>query len=203
MSIPSGRPTPPRCLTITETAAATVWTLRPSADTRQRAGGQTGRMDQRRHVFLDPDGTMGPVTPWMYVVVEMETGVVYQQQYGGTATRHGQVEGYLVPVHAPEALDQLRDLFERTFGGSGAWDHDWSGSRGTTTRRRGVPPDQRLRLLREAVGRIPFWTSASDGRRDERHWLALDDSRLAEADEAWVPVRTPAGPGVLMWFNSD
>ncbi|WP_328753160.1 DUF6210 family protein [Streptomyces sp. NBC_00285] len=33
--------------------------------------------------------------------------------------------------------------------------------------------------------------------------LLLDESRLAEADEAWVPVLTPDGPGVLTWENSD
>ncbi|MEU6356441.1 DUF6210 family protein [Streptomyces sp. NPDC047072] len=33
--------------------------------------------------------------------------------------------------------------------------------------------------------------------------LDLDESRLAEADEAWVPVLTPDGPGVLTWENSD
>ncbi|MGW9028169.1 DUF6210 family protein [Streptomyces sp. NPDC055722] len=33
--------------------------------------------------------------------------------------------------------------------------------------------------------------------------LVLDESRLAEIDEAWVPVVTPDGPGVLVWENSD
>lgn len=160
-------------------------------------------MNQRRYVCLDPDGTMGAATPWMYVVVEMATGVVYQQQYGGLATRHGEVEGYLVPVHAPEALDGLRDLFERTFRGSGAWDYDWSGSGSTPAPRSGMPADEPLRRLQDAVGRIPFWTCTSDGQGEERHMLAVDVSRLADVDEAWVPVRTPDGPGVLLWFNPD
>ncbi|MEV5707323.1 DUF6210 family protein [Actinoallomurus sp. NPDC052274] len=30
-----------------------------------------------------------------------------------------------------------------------------------------------------------------------------DDVRISEADEAWVPVRTPDGPGILVWCNSD
>ncbi|MFJ9706886.1 DUF6210 family protein [Streptomyces sp. NPDC101234] len=33
--------------------------------------------------------------------------------------------------------------------------------------------------------------------------LALDETRLADVDEAWVPVVTPDGPGVLVWENSD
>lgn len=57
-----------------------------------------------RFVFLDPAGTAGL---WLYVVVQAETGVSYQQQYGGIACRQGQVEGYLVPLSAPAALDAL------------------------------------------------------------------------------------------------
>jgi hypothetical protein len=29
--------------------------------------------------------------------------------------------------------------------------------------------------------------------------LKLDDSRLTDADEAWIPVITPDGPGGLIW----
>ncbi|MFD9903267.1 DUF6210 family protein [Streptomyces sp. NPDC059063] len=31
----------------------------------------------------------------------------------------------------------------------------------------------------------------------------MDETRVGEADEAWVPVVTPDGPGVPVWFNSD
>ncbi|GAA4880348.1 hypothetical protein GCM10023235_70810 [Kitasatospora terrestris] len=43
----------------------------------------------------------------------------------------------------------------------------------------------------------------SDGTADEPHPLRLDESRIREADEAWIPVITPEGPAVLMWHNSD
>ncbi|MDX8149202.1 DUF6210 family protein [Lentzea sp. BCCO 10_0061] len=33
--------------------------------------------------------------------------------------------------------------------------------------------------------------------------LRLDESRIREADEAWIPVITPDGPGLLVWCNSD
>jgi hypothetical protein len=99
--------------------------LRSGFRARGRWFSQTVVMEYRRCVFLDPDGTMGAIVPWMYVVVEMETGVVYQQQCGGTATRQGEVEGYLVPVHAPDSPARLRDLFERALRGAGAWDYDW------------------------------------------------------------------------------
>jgi hypothetical protein len=100
-------------------------------------------------------------------------GIVYQTQYGGFATRDGSVEGYLDPVHEPEALAELRDLFERTFRGAGAWDYDWTGSPDDPAHRRGMPPNQRLRRLREAVARIPFWVCTSDGEGATRIDRAL------------------------------
>lgn len=141
-------------------------------------------VSSRRFVFLDPDGT---ADGWLYAIVAAETGVCYQQQYGGTACRQGQVEGFLVPVAGADALDALRELFEKDFHGAGTRNHSWS-------------DDERGRLRRIVAG-IRYW--ACDGRAEEPHELRLDGSRMREADEAWVPVLTPDGPGVLVWFNSD
>ncbi|WP_460358611.1 DUF6210 family protein [Actinoallomurus acanthiterrae] len=33
--------------------------------------------------------------------------------------------------------------------------------------------------------------------------LELDEERLHELDEAWTPVVTADGPGILVWQNSD
>jgi hypothetical protein len=38
---------------------------------------------------------------------------------------------------------------------------------------------------------------------DERAFLDLDRSRLEELTEAWIPVRSAYGPGVLVFANSD
>lgn len=142
-------------------------------------------MGARRYVFLDPDGTAE--STWLFVVVSEETGVVYQQQYGGTACRQGQVEGFLVPVAGSATLPGLRDLFERHFRGAGTWNHPW--------------PDAEREVLRRLVGEIVYW--ACDGSTEEPCCLRLDEGRIREADEAWVPVVTPDGPGVLLWPNSD
>jgi hypothetical protein len=90
-------------------------------------------------------------------------------------------------VFGPDALDTLRTLFEQEFRGAGTWNHSWSA--------------QEWDRLRDGVESITFW--ACDGQTEEPHALKLDESRIAEADEAWVPVLTPDGSGVLMWFNSD
>ncbi|MFD5462005.1 DUF6210 family protein [Kitasatospora sp. NPDC127059] len=139
----------------------------------------------RRFVTLDQDGP--PEGGWLHVIVAAPTGVVHRQQYGGQACRQGRAEGFLVPVFDPAALDALRRLFEEEFAGAGTWNHSW-------------PEDERARL-RGIVGRVPYWTS--DGQTDARHALELDEGRIHEADEAWVPVVTPDGPGLLVWSNSD
>jgi hypothetical protein len=141
-------------------------------------------MSSRRFVFLDPAGMAGG---WLYVVVEAQTGVLYQQQYGGTACRQGQVEGFLVPIAGADALDALRQLFEKDFRGAGTWNYPWL--------------NEERNRLRQIIGGISYW--ACDGHSEEPHPLRLDESRIRDADEAWIPVITPDGPGVLVWFNSD
>ncbi|WP_394617834.1 DUF6210 family protein [Lentzea sp. JNUCC 0626] len=142
-------------------------------------------MSPKRLVVLDPDGTAGDT--WTHVVVEAPTGVVYGNQCGGTANRFGQAEGFLVPVNGLDALDVLRPLFEKELRGAGAWGHEWT--------------DTQLDRLRDAVGTISYW--ACDAEGEDPTTPRLDESRLREADEAWLPVITADGPGILVWCNSD
>ncbi|XVU27232.1 DUF6210 family protein [Actinoplanes sp. CA-054009] len=136
-----------------------------------------------RHVSLDPDGLAG-----LCVLVAAPTGVVYHHQYGGTACRQGQQEGFLVPLAAFSALDELREIFEVHLDSVGTWNYQW--------------PDEELDHLRRVVSDVSYWTS-DDGRSEEPKPLTLDESRLRDVDEAWIPVETPDGPGILIWPNSD
>ncbi|MGA5819691.1 DUF6210 family protein [Kitasatospora sp. NPDC094028] len=137
-------------------------------------------MGFRRFVSLDPDGLAR--SGGLHVVVEAGTGVFYRHRYGGTACLQGRVEGFLVPVCrpvcGPDPRDGLRELFE--------------GPRGA---------DDRHGRLRALVAGVVYW--ACDGQAEEPHGLRVDESRAGEIDEAWVPVLTPDGPGVLVWPNSD
>lgn len=141
----------------------------------------------------------GPAEGWLHVVVRAPTRVVYKHQYGGTMCRHGEVQGYLVPVFGDQALAELREFFEVTLGAQGTTTHDWPEVRYEW-------PQDQLDLLRRAVGRI-LWLADDDPAPP---WqlagpvpLVLDESRIEQFDEAWLPVLTPDGPGVLWWCNSD
>jgi hypothetical protein len=144
-------------------------------------------MPKRWYVDVHPEG-ISDGTGWLYVVVRAPTSVIYQQQYGGTACRHGRVEGFLVPVFGPKGLGLLRELFEGHFRGAGTWNYRWETAE--------------VESLRTAVGGIGYWASSESGTADPCP-LQLDEQHLPEADEAWVPVSTPDGPGVLLWPNSD
>ncbi|MER7672377.1 DUF6210 family protein [Kitasatospora sp. NPDC096128] len=142
--------------------------------------------DGKRYVFLDPDGS-GTGRGWMFVIVAAPTGVVYQNQGGGLGCVQYEQEGYLIPILGRDLDDELQSIFVRTLKMQGSRRLDW--------------PPELLDRLRAAVGFHLYGST----NRDEAFPapLALDESRLSEADEAWVPVLTPDGPGVLVWENSD
>ncbi|MFJ5235125.1 DUF6210 family protein [Kitasatospora sp. NPDC088391] len=134
----------------------------------------------KRYVFLDPDSS-GAGQGWVFAVVAAPTGVVYQTQGGGFGCVQYQQEGYLVPLPPRNLDDDLRALFTGALAGQGARGLDW-------------PPDL-LDRLRTAVTAHHYGAPGVP--------LALDESRLPEADEAWLPVLTPDGPGTLVWENCD
>ncbi|QNP73805.1 hypothetical protein IAG44_33000 [Streptomyces roseirectus] len=141
--------------------------------------------DTRHRIPLDPEGSD---TGWVCVIVAAPTGVVYEAQGGGHACVPYEQEGYLIPLFVSDADSDLRTLFARAPKGRGAPGRIWQPAL--------------LDRLRTAVSDLYLYASAN---RDDT-WpaqLVLDEARLAEADEAWVPVLTPDGPGTLVWANSD
>jgi hypothetical protein len=124
--------------------------------------------------------------PWIAVIVEASTGVTYENQTGGTRCLPRRVEGYYVPVYVEEGLQALRQAFEVSLGGSGT--------------HRGLPADV-LEEVRAAVSLLVMMSSIRPGHPEMR--IELDESRFDEIDEAWVPVTTPDGRGILTWENSD
>jgi hypothetical protein len=146
-----------------------------------------------RYTFLDPAETWGS---WLMVVVRFPTGVIYGTQCAGVATEQRYVEGYLVPLGGLQCVPEngsilsapLRAVFHR--GKSCMW--GWAGLE--------LPTDRRA-TLDTLIEAIPYWQHTSD--EDIQSRLCVDQERASQIAEAWIPVQTPDGPGVLLFNNCD
>jgi hypothetical protein len=146
------------------------------------------------YVLLNPDGVS---TFGLAVIVKATTGVVYGNECDGLSADLRKQEGFLVPVHSVDVRSDgdelnveraLRAFFEDEFKG-----HPYDRELWTPVR---------TDRLAELVSRVPMWRTSEHLERDDRLYLALDRDQLEEATEAWVPVLTPHGPGVLVFENS-
>lgn len=168
--------------------------MQAKKDDRQDAAGSLGSAAARR-VFLDPDGSFAP--GWLGVIVAAKTGVIYASQCAGVGCDQREQEGYYVPLgrlKLDAGLDAI-DTWDLTLPFHEARGCDW-------TRVGDRMPPECLAALESAVAVVPFWTTTL-GKPEERGSLRLDRTRLAEVAEAWVPVVTPDGPGILVWENCD
>jgi hypothetical protein len=138
----------------------------------------------RRYVFLDPDGSQNF---GLCVIILSPTGVEYAHQCGGLGCDLRKAEGFLIPLG--DVSSSLIAFF----------DENW---RGGTLGPESVWTDPQVRRLAELVGEVFCWKTIEHGN-DERQPLILDNSRLTECLEAWVPVLTAYGPGILVFENSD
>ncbi len=145
------------------------------------------------YVCLDADGTMAP---WLFVVIRRETGVVYGNQCAGVGCDQRMVEGYLMPLGGVDEdfhAIQLRP-FTDVFHANGGCQYNWRGR---------DLPDVELRRLRRLVSKVPVWYRDEENGKEEKTVLQLDEAHLDEVAEAWVPVLTPYGRGVLLYKNCD
>ena len=139
-----------------------------------------------RRIFIDPDGTQ---KDYFGVIVRHATGVVYVQQCGCTSTQEREAEGYFVPVFPGGAGDGAGSRFPADL--TALFHKDGIGNS------TGITADKKIRLA-EILEKIPWW----DLDEKQTH-LRLDEERLSDAIEAWVPILTPDGPGILTWPNCD
>jgi len=152
------------------------------------------RLNDAPLVYLDPDGTL---PEWIAIIVRRETDVIYGTQCAGVATEQRFVEGYLVPVGGSKYdVDEGKievQPFVDVFHESGDCKWAWTG--------RTLPLERRA-LLSTLVESVPYWHSRLDGD-DQKDRLRIDTTRLEQLAEAWIPVQTPDGPGVLLYRNCD
>ncbi|MGC0420009.1 DUF6210 family protein [Embleya sp. AB8] len=147
-------------------------------------------MERRRRMHVDLDHLDRLDYDWLFVVLEAPSGMVYEIQTCGTACMQSRVEGHLIPIEAPDAYAALIDLFVREFSGCGGprtWTSDHLGS------------------LRAAISTIKFPADFDSApvMGYPGTPIHVDESRLSEVTEAWIPVTTELGTGILVWSNSD
>lgn len=134
------------------------------------------------YVFLNPDGT---ISLGLLVIIESKTNVAYRTQCAGTGTYIREMEGFLIPVGDQAMAAIIYDWF-------------WENLHGTDS---GISNDL-IDQLRQLVSEIPYFFETADGSC-ERLFLELDESRIDECVEAWIPVKTRYGKGILTLDNSD
>jgi hypothetical protein len=145
-------------------------------------------------VVLDPDGSW---SPWLLVAIKSQTDVIYENQCAGTGCDHRLIEGFVIPVSGPwlraEEGSITNEPFMQVFhqGNSCVW--SWTGNK--------LPKD-RLDRLRSLVENIPYWRCEGGGG-DQRLSIKLDEGRIFEIAEGWIPIITDDGPGVLLFQNCD
>jgi hypothetical protein len=152
------------------------------------------RLNDVPSVFLDADGML---EPWLAAVIRHATGVVYATQCAGVATEQRFIEGYLVLLGGSkydatnETIedDSLMNIFHQ--GETCMW--HWRGK---------DLPAERLQELKLLVEQITYWRSGGEGR-DSPYRLCIDQDRIGEIAEGWIPIETPDGPGVLLYKNCD
>ncbi len=141
------------------------------------------------HVYLDPDGTedLG-----MLLIVAASTGVTYETQCDGVATDQKSLEGFLIPLGQAQFEKKFwNELFcDKHLGNHGPI--PW------------LDPNtaKYLARLEQIVAEIVCWKSQQGGNEERSH-LTLDRTRIDECVEAWIPVLTPYGRGILTLKNSD
>jgi hypothetical protein len=123
------------------------------------------------------------------LVVEAPTGVEWTQQTGGVACQHPVVEGYVVPLEAPQMI--MAELSSITL-------NHYYGLKSIK--------GQALQRLRAAVRALEVSVSDDRGKFGWKdHRITLDVSRFKHQDagEAWIPVNSVLGKGWLTFENSD
>ena len=145
-------------------------------------------------VRIDPGGMQDP---GLLVLVRADTGVVYEHQCGGHNNFQYQAEGYLIPIGPPGHSQELREFFEREFKNFPPY-HGLNPSTGTEP----AWSESTLATVENPVGSLRIWFRSERGEDEWTH-LTLDKTKTEQFTEAWLPVNTPMGKGILIWENSD
>jgi hypothetical protein len=143
---------------------------------------------RKKYVEINPNDVE---ENYLYVIIQSETGVVYRHQCEGLATSQNEVEGFLIPLDGKWYSKPLLDFFSKYEG--------WPPG----LKKGSKWEESDLDELSKIISKIPIWHNHIDCNNDERVFLVLDLQRKEELTEAWVPVITPYGKGILVFENCD
>ena len=125
----------------------------------------------------------------LHLIVKADTGVTYEVQCNGHRCEGRQVEGFLVPVGGRSKAAVFENFFRGHFQGH-PYDcppQDWT--------------DEIKGELRALVESVCVWDE--DPKSPNQGRLVVDDGFLFECTEAWVPVVSTLGRGILVFNNCD
>jgi hypothetical protein len=143
------------------------------------------------YVELDFAGRLDATEQFgMFLIIQAPTGVTYQHQCGGLRCDHREAEGFLVPVGGHKDAQPFIDFFDKEFD-----DYPlvipWT--------------EAQIKKLRFLVRTMPYYDEAyeEEGTGFGPYNAELDESRMAECTEAWIPVTTSDGNAILIFENCD
>lgn len=156
---------------------------------RQRDLGSSVNKGDSQFVYIDSDGTFGD---WIAVIIEDKTGVIYGTQCHGVICEQRYVEGFLIPCggllfNADDGLITSAMLTLLFHSGGCMYNKSFQSE---------------IAEIGDIVKQIPIWHYSNLNDCTREH-LEIDSDRAYEICEAWIPVKTKFGRGVLLWNNCD
>ena len=141
---------------------------------------------EKQTIFLDPAGMddLG-----LNLIIEAPTRIVYTHQTAGPICLEQSVEGYLIPLGARHMEAEICRFFQQSFSRD-AYPKaiDWTPAL--------------IAELDQLVSKVNYWYTPDTGE-DIEGFLKLDEDRIDQCVEAWIPVCSAYGAGYLATTNSD
>lgn len=142
-------------------------------------------MPNKPYIFLaDDSARLG-----LLLIVEYPTGVEYGNQCAGYTNQEMRAEGFLIPLGDHNKERELYNFFWTEFRGNCYVPYnEWTA--------------ERTGKLSDIIREIACWYTEF-GKVGKLQSLKLDERRMDECVEAWIPVISPYGKGILTLMNSD
>lgn len=134
------------------------------------------------------------------LVIKRQTGVFYENQTSGYGCMQREIEGFLIPFDSSEAEKELELFFKRFRGAPYGGRYLFGDQKDIDELAQLI---QRFSLLQHALPERDFQAVFDLSDLDDQYFLELDQQRIDELEEGWIPVKTISGSGILAFKNCD